>query len=148
MARTMAWRTEGRLNVVVHGIHPPSNLEWQRYVTVAVSTSARNDTRVVVLSRGGSPDGAQRQALATALRGRPDPVALLTDKVLARAAVAAMRPFNPSMRAFPTTGFKEACEFLALTPEEQERAAKLLVELEKEVDEATVAEPPGRPDSR
>jgi hypothetical protein len=144
----MSWRTEGRLNVVVHGAHAPTNLEWQRYVTVAVSTSARTDTRVVVLSRGGSPDGAQRQTLAAALRGRPDPVALLTDKVLARAAVAAMRPFNPSMKAFPTTGLKEACAFLGLTPDERERVAKLLVELEKEIDEATVAEPPGRPESR
>jgi len=144
----MSWRTEGRLNVVVQGVHSPTNLEWQRYVTMAVATSARNDTRVVILSRGGSPDGAQRQALVKAMRGRPDPVALLTDKVLARAAVAALRPFNPTMRAFPTTGLKEACEFLSLTPDERERVAKLLVELEKELDEATVAEPPGRPGSR
>lgn len=148
MGRTMAWRTEGRLNVVVHGARSPTNLEWQRYVTEAMSFSTRADTCVVVLSRGGSPDGSQRQALATALRGRPSPVALLTDKVIARAAIAAMSLFNPRMKAFPTTGLKEASEFLALTSDEQERVAELLVELEREVGETTVAEPPARPPSR
>ncbi|HET7542365.1 MAG TPA: hypothetical protein VFK05_20995 [Polyangiaceae bacterium] len=132
--------------MVFHGARAPTNLEWQRYVTQVVSSSARADTRVVVLSRGGSPDGHQRQALATAVGNRPSPVALLTDKVLARAAIAAMHLFNPSIKAFPTTGLKEACEFLSLTPDERERVAQLLVELEKEVDETAVAESPGRPD--
>ncbi len=33
MQRTMAWRFEGRLTVVVHGALNPSNLEWQRMLT-------------------------------------------------------------------------------------------------------------------
>ncbi len=148
MGLTMSWRAEGRLSVVFHGPRAPTNLEWQRYVTEALSSSTRDDTRVVVLSRGGSPDGTQRQALITALRGRPKPVALLTDKVLARAAIAAMSLFNPSMRAFPTSGLKEAGDFLALTREERERVAQLLVELEKEVGETAVTESAGRPESR
>jgi hypothetical protein len=146
----MSWRTEGRLNVVYHGALAPTNLEWQRYVTEAMVTSrAREDTRVVVLSRGGSPDGHQRQTLEAALRGRPSPVALLTDRVLVRAAISAMSLFNPSMKAFATTAFKEAGDFLGLTLEERERAAKLLVELEIEVDgQPLTAESPGRTQSR
>jgi hypothetical protein len=150
MGRTMSWRTEGRLNVVYHGLLAPTNLEWQRYVTEAVVTSsARNGTRVLVLSRGGSPDGHQRQTLAAALRGRPSPVALLTDKVLVRAAISAMSLFNPSMKAFATTALNEAGNYLGLTLEERERAARLLVELEMEVDGMTsTSEPRGRPQSR
>lgn len=146
----MSWRTEGRLNVVYHGPLAPTNLEWQRYVTEAVATAgARSDTRVIVLSRGGSPDGHQRKILVTALSSRPSPVALLTDKVLVRAAISAMSLFNPSMKAFATTAFKEAGDFLGLRLEERERAAQLLVELETEVDGASpTAEPPGRPHSR
>lgn len=140
----MSWRMEGRLSVAFHGTRAPTNLEWQRYVVDVVSSNPRADTRVVVLSRGGSPDGSQRQTLMTALRGRPSPVALLTDKLIARTAIAAMRLFNPSMKAFPTAGLREAGEFLALTVVERERVAELLVELEREVGESTVAEPPAR----
>jgi hypothetical protein len=149
MGRTMSWRMEGRLNVVYHGPIAPTNLEWQRYVTEAVVTStSRSDTRVVVLSRGGSPDGHQRQTLITALRGHPHPVALLTDKVLVRAAISAMSLFNPSMKAFASMAFKEAGDFLGLTLVERERVAQLLVELELEVDGTPqTAAPPGRPQS-
>jgi len=140
----MSWRMEGRLSVAVHGTRAPTNLEWQRYVIDAVSSHARADTRVVVLSRGGSPDGSQRQTLMAGLRGRPSPVALLTDKLIARTAIAAMSLFNPSMKAFPTTGLQEAGEFLGLSVTERERVAVLLVELEREVGESAVAEPPAR----
>lgn len=143
----MSWRTEGRLNVVFHGTRSPTSLEWQRYVVDAMS-SARADSRVVVLSRGGSPDGYQRQELMTALRGRPSPVALLTDNLIARTAIAAMRLFNPSMRAFPTAGLEGASEFLGLTVAERERVAKLLIELEKEIGESTAGAPPAQSGTR
>lgn len=146
MGCTMAWRTEGRLNVVYHGPLAPTNLEWQRYVTDAVTSTPRSDRRVVILSRGGSPDGHQRQTLMDALRGHPHPVALLTDKVLVRAAISAMSLFNPSMKAFAPTAFEAAGDFLGLTLEERERASRLLVELEIEVDGMTqAAAPPGVP---
>ena len=77
----------------------------------------------------------------TALNGRPSPVALLTDQLIARTAVAALRIFNPSIRAFPTGGLKDAGDFLALTLAERQRVAQLLVELEREVGESTEAEP-------
>jgi hypothetical protein len=144
MARTMSWRNEGRLNVVFHGTRSPTNLEWQSYVIDSVSLNARPDTRVVVLSRGGSPDGHQRQALITAFKGRPSPVALLTDNLLARAAISAMRIWNPSMRAFATGALKEAGEFLGLVVAERERVAELLVVLEAEVGEGKAAAPPTR----
>jgi hypothetical protein len=147
MARTMSWRTEGRLNVVFHGARSPTSLEWKRYVVDAMS-SARADGRVVVLSRGGSPDGFQRQELMTALRGRPSPVALLTDNLIARTAIAAMRLFNPSMKAFPTAGLEGASAFLGLTVAERERVAELLIELEGEIGESTAGAPPAQSGTR
>jgi hypothetical protein len=140
----MSWRLEGRLNIVFHGTRSPTNLEWQRYVIDMVSAAERSDVRVIVLSRGGSPDGFQRQTLMTALRDRVSPVALLTDNLVARTTITAMRLFNPSMRAFPTTALKEAGEFLKLTTAERERVVELLVELEREVGESTVGGPPTR----
>ncbi|HEV8551155.1 MAG TPA: hypothetical protein VGQ57_19035 [Polyangiaceae bacterium] len=55
-----------------------------------------------------------------------------------------MSLFNPSMKAFPTAGLREAGEFLGLTVAERERVAQLLVELEREVGESTVPGPPAR----
>lgn len=144
MARNMSWRTEGRLNVVFHGPRSPTNLEWQRYVIDAVSSSARADTRVLVFSRGGAPDGYQRQTLITAVGRRASPVALLTDSLIARAGIAAMRLFNPLMKAFATKDVMEASEFLGLTVAERERTARLLVELENELGESTADLPPTR----
>jgi hypothetical protein len=40
--------------VVVHGARDPTNVEWQRYVNELAALASR-DTRVVVLSRGGTP---------------------------------------------------------------------------------------------
>lgn len=136
MARSMSWRLEGRLNVVVHGSRSPSNLEWQRYVVDVASAAFPSDTRVVVLSRGGSPDGYQRQSLIAALRDQPKPVALLTDNVVARTTIIAMRLFNPTMRAFSIGSLKEAGEFLGLSVDERERVAQLLFELQNELDES------------
>jgi hypothetical protein len=140
MARNLAWRLDGRLAIIVHGIGSPTNLEWQRFLVDAVSSTMRPDTRVVVLSRGGAPDGHQRQAMAAALGSRPRPVAMLTDKVMVRTAIAAMRLFNPAMKAFATKDFKQASEFLGLTVSESERATRLLTELENELGE-NAAEP-------
>lgn len=144
----MAWRMEGRLGVVVHGTTSPSNLEWQRFLNDAVSSALRDDTRVVVLSRGGAPDGSQRRAMATALGSRPKPVAMLTDKVMVRTAIAAMRLFNFPMRAFPTGALVEAGEFLGLTIAERERVARVLVELETELHEGSAEQPSTRSGAR
>jgi hypothetical protein len=148
MAPTMSWRLEGRLNVVVHSARSPTNLEWQRYVIDVVSRTVPPDARVVVLSRGGSPDGYQRQALITALGGRPKPVALLTNSVIARTVIAAMRLFNPTMKAFTTSDLKGAGEFLGLTVAERERVAQLLVELESELGKSTADQLPARSEAR
>jgi hypothetical protein len=134
----MVWRLDGRMNVVVHGTRSPTNLEWQRFLIDASSTTTREDARVVVLSRGGGPDGFQREALSKALGKRRRPVAILTDSVMARAGAAAMRIFNPMMKAFSPADLKGAGEFLGLTVTERERLAQLLVELEKELGESMV----------
>jgi hypothetical protein len=144
MGRNLSWRIEGRLIAVVHGSGSPTNLEWQRFLVDAVSSAAHSDPRVVVLSRGGAPDGYQRQAMNATLGSRPAPVAMLTDSVIARTAIAAMRFFNPTMKAFATKDFKEASEYLGLTVTEHQRVARLLVELENELGESTADQPPSR----
>jgi hypothetical protein len=145
----MSWRVEGRLCVVVHGAQSPTNLEWQRYLVETMTTVAPADARVVILSRGGGPDGEQRKALTVAVGNRPKiPVAMLTDSVLARTGLAALRLLNPLMKAFATKELSEACEFLKLTVAERERLSVLLVELENELREGSAEQPPTRSGTR
>jgi hypothetical protein len=144
----MAWRLEGRLNVIVHGTRSPTNLEWQRFMVDVVSRPTPPDARVVVLSRGGSPDGYQRQALSTALGGRSRPVAMLTDSGIARTAITAMRLFNPAMKAFTTSDIQGAGAFLGFTVAERGRVAELLAELESELGKGSENQPPARPEAR
>jgi hypothetical protein len=145
MGRNMSWRMEGRLCVIVHSAKAPTNLEWQRFLVETTTSAAPAEGRLIVLSRGGGPDGEQRKALSVAVGSRPKPLlALLTDSILARTGLAAMRLLNPSMKAFGAKDFKEAFEFLKLTVAERERVAKLLVEVENELGESTEEHPPTR----
>jgi hypothetical protein len=149
MSRTMVWRTEGRINVAVHGKRSPTDLEWATYVNESREHVGRPDLCLVVLSRGGSPDGKQRAVLTDSIPkgARKPPVALLTDNAIARGAIAAMSIFNPLMKAFATNDLDGAALYLGLTRAERDRVAKVLVELERELQEgAPVGAPPSMPD--
>jgi hypothetical protein len=148
MSRTMAWRTEGRINVAIHGTRSPTDLEWATYLNETRPHVGRPDLCLVVLSRGGSPDGKQRTLLASSIpKGtRKPPVALLTDNAIARGVIAAMRLFNPQMKAFATLDLDGAARYLGLTRAERERVEKVLVELESELNEGDrVGAPPSMP---
>jgi len=130
----MTWRNEGRLNVVVHGAKAPSPLEWSRYLS-EMSGRKEDELRVVVFSYGGAPGGAQRLQLSSMVEGGDFrvPLALVTDTLLVRAMVGALRWFNPAIRAFALSETREAYEFLGLTTEERERVTAIREELESEL---------------
>jgi hypothetical protein len=135
VASNLEWRTEGRLHVCVHGSRNPTNVEWQRYLNASNEIASLADCRIVILTRGGSPSGQQRQALMTAIGKRTRPVALLTDNSVARMAIFAMRVFNPAMKAFATKELRPAGDFLGLSSLERDRVAQLLAELERGIDD-------------
>jgi hypothetical protein len=144
----MAWRTEGRVNVVVHGRRSPTDLEWASYLNETRDDGGRPDFCIVVLSRGGSPDGKQRTLLANSVAkgARKPPVALLTDSAIVRGVITAMNIFNPQMKAFATPDLDGAALYLGLTRAERERLEEALVELEREVqDGARAGAPPSTP---
>jgi len=133
MGSNLSWRTEGRLHVCVHNERDPTNVEWQRYVNSVGEEVGKLDVRIIVLSRGGSPNGEQRRTLLTVIGKRTKPLAMLTDNAIARTVVVAMSFFIPMMKAFKTAEVREAGEFLGLTSNECERAVALLRELEREL---------------
>jgi hypothetical protein len=137
----MAWRIEGRLNVVVHGPSSPTNLEWTRYVA-DLRLLRGKDFRVIVFSHGGGPDGAQRRQLTSAFDNELRvPVALLTESVLIRGIVGALRWFNPRLRAFGLGEVTAACDHLDVTADERDRMRALRSELERELAAPDAARP-------
>ena len=139
MGRTMAWRVEGRLNVVVHGPKSPTNLEWARYLADLRVLKGTN-FRAIVFSHGGGPDGAQRRQLTAAFDNELKvPVALLTESILVRGVVGALRWFNPRFRAFGLNDMTEACSHLELSADERDRVRAIRSELELELELAAPA---------
>ena len=135
----MTWRNEGRLNVVVHGPLEPSALEWTRYLN-AMAPRKEDELRVLVFSHGGAPNGSQRLQLTSLVEGGDlrVPLALITDALLARAIVGALRWFNPAIRAFAMSETSAAYEFLGLTADERDRVTALRAELERELGDSSV----------
>jgi hypothetical protein len=141
MGRTMAWLIEGRLNVVVHGPKSPTNLEWTRYLA-DLRVLKGTDFRVIVFSHGVGPDGAQRRQLtATFDNELKVPVALLTESILVRGIVGALRWFNPRFRAFGLNEMTAACSHLELNADERDRVRAIRTELEIEVVAPEAARP-------
>jgi hypothetical protein len=95
----MAWQIDGGVNVVVHGTRSPTDLEWATYLNETGEASLRPDFCLLVLSRGGSPDGKQRTLLTSSIPkgARKPPVALLTD------SAGAANPPSPSSPTAPSS---------------------------------------------
>jgi hypothetical protein len=129
MAANVAWRFEGRLSVVVHGPGNPTSLEWGRFLRAAVDSGAGVQSRNLVVSYGGRPDGEQRKQLAEMLKGRAAPTAIMTNSALVRAAVLAINFFNRHMKSFAIDDFEGACSHLGLSAAERERARAFRSEL-------------------
>src|SRR3954468_13418638 len=98
MKRSMAWRFEGRLMVIVHGPSNPSNLEWQSLLTDEAAHADSQKERKMIVSYGGGPDGHQREILARQIGNKPVPTCILTKSAMVRAITAALLFFNQRMK--------------------------------------------------
>lgn len=133
MQRSMSWRFEGRLTVVVHGPKNPSNLEWQNMLRDEVARGIREDGRTLIVSYGGGPDGHQRELLGQQIGRRPKPTCIMTKSALVRAITTALLFFNRTMKVVGLDERKAAYDFLDLTLAEREAAERIRAELEAEL---------------
>jgi|KBSSwiStaDraftv2_1062776.scaffolds.fasta_scaffold2257354_1 hypothetical protein len=133
MHRSMSWRFEGRLTIVVHGPKNPSNLEWQRLLTDEAVRGQPENGRTLIVSYGGGPDGHQREMLAQRIGSKPVPTGIMTKSALVRAITAALLFFNRSMKVFGLEERKSAYDFLGLSVPERETAERVRRELEAEL---------------
>jgi hypothetical protein len=133
MQRSMSWRFEGRLTVVVHGAENPSNLEWQRMLTDETSRGPTENGRTLIVSYGGGPDGRQRELLGRQIIRRPAPTCIMTKSALVRAITSALLFFNRNMKVVGLEEREAAYEFLSLSAQEREAADRVRKELEAEL---------------
>jgi hypothetical protein len=133
MQRTMSWRFRGRLTLVVHGPKNPSNLEWRDMLRDEAALGIVEDSRTLIVSYGGGPDGAQRELLSQQMVRKSGPTAIMTKSPIVRAITAALLFFNRSMKVFSLEERKAAHDFLALSAEEREWVDRTRAELEHEL---------------
>jgi hypothetical protein len=145
MQRTMAWRFAGRLIVAVHRKASPTNVEWQRFLNDSLQAGVNPQWRLLVVSYGGGPDGAQRQQLMQTMRNQVTPMAMMTGSVIVRAIMSALTFFNPTMTVVDLHKDEDAYEFLGLSSAERDTARKLRAELEAELEIETT--PSSRPEA-
>jgi hypothetical protein len=137
MAATMGFRREGRVLVILHGRHSPSDLEWATFLKEMQTYGPRQQLRVVTYSYGGGPDGKQRKT-ATDLNKDPARhdyvmVALLTSSAIMRGMGAALSWFLRNMKVFGLDADAEAFKFLGLSPAESTFALATRRQLEREL---------------
>ncbi len=132
----MHWRTEGRIQVVVHNHLQPTNLEWERYVNDSRENVGVENLRVLVHSQGGSPNARQRKNLEIMVRQnfrRPIPMSVLTPSLVVRAVMKLAGAFNHNIRCFPPEEVDVACVFLGLSHFERSRVPQILQSLQAEL---------------
>jgi hypothetical protein len=133
MQRSMAWRFDGRLTVVVHSAKNPSNLEWQNMLRDVDARGAVVNGRGLIVSYGGGPDGRQRQALGPQILRTPLPTCMMTTDGLTRAIMSALLVFNRNMKVLGIEERKVAYDFLGLSAQEREAADRIRGDLEQEL---------------
>jgi hypothetical protein len=123
----------GRLTIVVHGPHDPSDLEWRSMLRDETMRGEPDDGRTLVVSYGGGPSGQQRAALGQQLGNKPKPACIMTGSAVVRAIANALSFFNRTMKVVSLTDSKQAYAFLGLSVQERNMADTVRRELEHEL---------------
>lgn len=110
--RTMAFSRMGTCVVLVHSPAPPSDREWAAYVDFLEAQKAQQ-TKILVVTEGGSPSAAQRARLTEIFGKKGVPTAVLTDSSIVRGVVQALNWFvQGALRAFAPERLEDALVYL------------------------------------
>jgi hypothetical protein len=113
----------GSLVLLVQGAMDPSMEDWEKFLDHTAEAMAENDgrCRVIVFTRGGKPNAAQRARSFE--RGwhnnRLSPAAVVSDDRLVRGVITVFSWFGLNIRAVRPDRWEDAADHLALTTEEQ-----------------------------
>ena len=131
--KTTAFVLVGNVLIIVHSEAPPSDEEWEAYVSVIRSVKDLSKLRCIAFTDGGAPNSSQRKLLNEALKNRPLQAAAVSSSTLVRGVVTALNWFNPLVRAFAPERLGEAYQYLKLSREEVSAVNKAISALQKEL---------------
>jgi hypothetical protein len=118
---TLACEAKGSLVVYVGTGAPPDDAEWDAYLELVKSVGLRwQSVRIAVFTArdGGAPNALQRKRSAALTRLFRHEVIVISESLVARAAVTALRWLGVEIRAFAPSRQTEAFQQLGTTPEE------------------------------
>lgn len=119
------------VHIAVHGKKDPDDADWAAYIAAGRKVLEHHDEpRVLVLTYGGNPSGAQRAKLNELNAGLSPLVAVMVDSRIARGAVIALSWFNPRIKAFPLNDLDAALTHLQLDASATQRVKDAIEELE------------------
>jgi hypothetical protein len=128
----MAMARSERVFTLVYGVDAPTDEEWTRCLTLFRERAGR-ESRFLVETRGGGPDAKQRKVLAELLRDQDARVAVMTDSIVARGILTALAWLGLPQRGFALNDLRAASEYLGLSSEELQHAARELARLRNEL---------------
>lgn len=137
--KSMIFRTVSRIHIAAHGREPPSDEEWTAYL-VDIKANLRDIDAIIVLTAGGAPTAAQREATSKFWAGEPrrPRIAVVTPSVFVRTIVTAMSwAMGQQIRAFSVEDLEGACSYLTLTIEQRRRVREEIARLQRELSEIT-----------
>jgi hypothetical protein len=114
----MGFKFLGNLHIIVVGEREPAPTDWNAYVEAIQAEERRGmpaaQMRTLVFSDGGGPNAAQRKVAREVREEGGNPLAIVTDRWLARAVITAKRVVKPHCRAFAPGDMERALEFLGV----------------------------------
>jgi hypothetical protein len=127
--------------VFVLGSRSPADDDWERLASYYRQAAATRRVQLLVSTEGGSPNAKQRARLKESVNVVGVRVAIVTSSVLARAAGAAVRWFNPHLRVFAPGELERALDYLELRDEYRHEARAALATLRSELRERAAQGP-------
>ncbi len=104
------WADTGSIRIMMHGEHPPSDEEWQRFMAATIreidgEVTFSERTGAVIYSRGGMATARQRNDLRRvdlSNSKRMPTLVLMTNSRIARGVATAIGWIVPALRDFHT----------------------------------------------
>lgn len=136
--KAMTFKMVGTLHVITVGGKDPTQEDWVTYMQAVISEEKRRgvnvtEMRTLVFSDGGGPNAAQRKMANDVLKGRPTPIAVVTNNFVMRGVITALQWFNPQCRAFMPNAAGEALKFLGIPQGKYEMIVNIARELQKDL---------------
>jgi hypothetical protein len=138
--RNLVTRIVGRILLLCENMKTPSDEEWNECLKLLEQLKrAERLPAVLVITDGGGPNAAQREALRRALNSQPIRVAVISDSPKVRFVSAAVALMNKGQKGFKRCEMPQAHAYLGLEPQGAQAAERAIAEMVVQLDSSARA---------